>query len=142
MELIGLPALLMVHRSQLQGGAMIKPFKEWDGGHRYGWLILKDKESMAKLEFLRIDQPFHLFKLVSMIDASDGFAEIITLRPPDSSITFRNLKTGETVPDSMFTLGFRSDGIVALRDFRPPPSGHSFWESIQSFSEGIWRRLR
>jgi hypothetical protein len=94
----------------------------WDNGHAHGWLILKDDQQVARLDFLQIDQPFHLFHLTKLDSPTDLLRHIISLRAPDPSITFRNLGSGTIISDSEFTMGQRSDEIVALRDFRIPPS--------------------
>ncbi len=86
--------------------------------HHYGWLVTRNNEPVAILEFEGIDDPLNLFRLVPLVQDQALLAAIVGPRPPDARIVYYNVRTREQVSDIEFNVCAYSDGLVSIRDFR------------------------
>ena len=125
-------------------------FKQRHKEHESGWRVLLDGQCVAELDYLRDDQPFHLFSLLCHTDDQSKIDHALRsagIRDPDPRIEFENRASGRRVPDGQLLACLRIhpdtrvesryrasgrrvpegqflDGIrrtlVSIRDFRTP----------------------
>ena len=93
--------------------------------HEAGWRVVLDGAEVAQLDFVRIDPPFYLFRPV--VETKDE-AKIeyslrrTTSRAPEDRLLFRCRRFDAVATDADFFVSLHDDGIVSVRDMRPPVS--------------------
>ena len=112
---------------------------DWDPGHQHGWLVFNGNEGIARLEYLTIDQPFIIFRLVPLTDDTEILQNLMS---PSrcviySEIRYQNIATDTVATDEEFILRRRAENKVVIRDFRTPPMvptfGETFWRFVKRF---------
>ena len=101
-------------------------FKRRHKEHEAGWRVLFDGECIAELDYLRDDQPFHLFRFIPRTDDQRKIEYALrstAMRDPDSRILFQNRAIGIRVPDGEFLASLNESSMVSIRDFRTPVIG-------------------
>lgn len=103
-------------------------FKQRHKEHEAGWHVLFEGECIAELDYLRDDQPFHMFHFTPRTDDQrkiDYALRSTAMRDPDSRIQFQNRANAIRVPDGPFLANLREPAIVFIRDFRTPANTKS-----------------
>jgi hypothetical protein len=98
-------------------------FRERHKEHEAGWRVFYDAECIAELDYVRDDQPFHLFRFTALTADEQKISYALrstAMRNPDSRITFENRGSGVRVPDGPFIANLREPNTVSIRDFRTP----------------------
>lgn len=96
-------------------------YSECHKQHEAGWQVFFDGNCIADLDYLRDDQPFHLFRFTLRTDDQQklNYALHSTVRrQPDSRVEFRNRVFPICVPDGPFLANLHVPATVYLRDFR------------------------
>ncbi|MDR1192356.1 MAG: hypothetical protein LBK60_11955 [Verrucomicrobiales bacterium] len=89
--------------------------------HQAGWTVLNAGESIAELNFIRIDPPFYLFQcfVIEGHEAELALLKATAFRVSDSNLSFRNqMNKTLCVKDKFFFVNISSDLIVSIRDMR------------------------
>ena len=103
--------------------------------HEVGWSVLLGGERVAELDYLRDDQPFHLFQARLLTDdaAKIDYALRNTKREPGDKLQFNCRAGNVVVPDRDFFINLHADGRVSIRDMRPGP--------VLSTPQQLWKKF-